>query len=148
MLNNNHPLSWVVVADNCQARIYRVAKFPKLEEVSFLEHPDSHLHNQDLVSSKPGSSMQKGGAARYSYQPKTEPKSLEAAKFATELCNFLSSSLREGAYNRLYIMAEPSFLGLLRQHMSGDIKKTVIAEIAKELTSRDAATIEKHLAEI
>lgn len=148
MPNKNHPITWVVVADNCQAKIFRSVKFPKLEEVAYLEHPESRLHNQDLISSKPGRSGQRVSNTRYSYQPETEPRQLEAMKFAVDLSKYLSSAEREGQFQQLYLLAEPSFLGILRQHLSPDIKKLIIAELAKELISCDTATIESHVAQL
>ena len=148
MQNEHHFHTWVVVADNCQARIYHVVKFPKIEEIFFLEHPESGLHNRDLTSSKPGHSVLRGGGISYSYQSENKPKHLEAVKFAVHLADFLSSAEQKKEFNRLYVIAEPSFLGLLRQHITPGTKKTIIAEVAKELTSRDVATIEHHLSEM
>lgn len=145
MQNKRHPLTWVLVADRRQAKVFRLVKFPKIEEINYLEHPASRLHDQDLVTSKPGRGSQLSGNIRYSYQQETEPKQQEAIKFASELGKFLSS--KKGDFDRLYIIAEPSFLGLLRQNISSEIQKTVVAEIAKELTTSDIATIERHLAE-
>lgn len=143
-----HPFTWVVVADKCKARIYRLVKFPKIEEIFFLEHPESRLRNQDLVTTKQGSSLQRGGTTRYGYQQKTEPRQLEAEKFATFLTNYLTTAERKGEFNRLYLLAEPSFLGLLRKHMSPEIQKTIVAQLAKDVTSSDLATIENLLLEL
>lgn len=143
-----HKATLVVVADSCHARIYRLVKFPKIEEIFHFEHPESRLRNQDLVSAKPGRSFQRSGSVQYSYQPETEPKQLEALKFARQLADFLSSAEKKGEFNRLYVIAEPSFLGLLRQHISHEVQKTIVAEVAKELTSCDVAAIESHLSEI
>ncbi len=140
--------TWVVVADNCQAKIYRLVKFPKIEEISHLEHPESRLHNQDLVSSKPGRGFQSRGSGRYSYQSEVEPKELEAIKFATDVAHFLEQAEKKGDFHRLYILAEPSFLGVLRQHLSQQIKKTIVGELAIELVTCDVAAIEKHLAQL
>lgn len=145
---NNQTTTWVVVADNCQAKIFQVTKFPKLKEISHFEHPESKLHNQDLVSSKQGRTFQSSGTARSSYQPETEPKKHEAILFATEIARHLESAKNKGEYSRLYLLAEPSFLGLLRQHINGETKKSVVGEIAKELTAFDTKEIEEHLSSI
>ncbi|MEI8365439.1 MAG: host attachment protein [Parachlamydiaceae bacterium] len=147
MQTKHHPITWVLVADNCRAKVYRLLKFPKIEEISFMEHPESGFHNQDLISSRPGSSSQHGGTHGHSYQPETSPKKLEAEHFAVYLANFLSTAKQKEEFHRLYVFAEPSFLGLLRQHMSPEIQKTIVAEVAKELTSFDVAAIEHHLTE-
>ena len=144
----DHPLTWVLVADKRKAKIFRIVKFPKLEEISYMEHPESRLHNQDLISSKPGRSFQSVGKSRSAYQPETEPKHLEAAKFATEIAHALYKASLEGEFNQLYIIAEPSFLGLLRSHLNPNVQKYIIAEMAKELTSSDVEAIEHHLVEL
>lgn len=148
MENKHHPFTWVVVADNCQAKVYRLVKFPKIEEISHHEHPDSRLHNQDLVSSRPGRGLQSGMGTRYSYAPETEPKQLEAAKFAKQMGDFLSTAEQKGEFKRLYIIAEPSFLGLLRQHISHETQKTIVGELARELTSHPISDIETHLSQM
>jgi protein required for attachment to host cells len=148
MTNKNHSITWVVVADNSQSKFYHITKFPKIEEISHLEHPESRLHNQDLVSSKPGRGFQSMGNARSSYQSKVEPKEQEAIKFAIQIADFLHSAHNKGEFHRLYIIAAPSFLGLLREHLNPETQKLVVAEMAKELTSCDLANIEHHISEI
>lgn len=147
MLKDN-PHTWVVVADNSHAKIYQLKKFPKLEEIQHLEHPESRLHNQDLVSSKPGRGFQSIGNSRSAYQQETEPKQVEAIKFATELANLLYAACNKGEFNQLYLIAEPSFLGLLRQHLHANVRKAISAEIAKELTSSPIEAIERHIADL
>lgn len=144
----DHPLTWVIVADSCQAKIFRLLKFPKLEEISHLEHPESRLHNQDLISSRPGRGFQSMGNSRSAYQQETEPKQVEAIKFASEIAHLLYTASNHGEFNRLYLIAEPSFLGLLRRHIDPQVQKNIIAEIAKELTSAPIETIEHHLSEV
>lgn len=148
MPNQRHPITWIVVADNCQAKIFRMVKFPKIEKLSFLEHPESRLHKQDLVSDKPGRTFQSGGTTRHAYQASSDPKELEAIKFAVQLAGHLSSALEKGEFNRLYVLAEPSFLGLLRRQFSADVQKTIIAEVAKDFTSCEDSTIEHQLTNI
>lgn len=147
MPNNRH-LTWVVVADNCQAKIYRLIKFPKIEEIAHFEHPESRLHNQELVSSKQGRCFQSVGNARSAYQQETEPKVIEAMKFAAEVGNTLCAAERNGEFQRLYVFAEPSFLGLLRQYFSPGLQKAIIAEVPKDLTAFNVAAIEHQLAEV
>lgn len=144
MQKNHH--TWVVVADSTQAKIFRLAKFPKLEEIAYLEHPESRLHNQDLVSSKPGRGFQSFGNSRSSYQQETEPRQVEAIKFASEVANYLYTASNKGDFNKLYLFSEPSFLGLLRQHLHQQVNKCIAAEVAKELTSSSIEEIQHHLA--
>lgn len=144
MKNHN---TWVVVADKCQAKIFRMIKGHKLEEIFHLEHPESGLHNRDLISSRPGRGFQSMAKSqtRSAYQPETEPKQVEAIKFASEIASLLYSASTKGEFQNLYLIADPSFLGLLRQHIHPQIQKHVVAEIAKELTSSNIEVIEQQI---
>lgn len=148
MINKTHALTWVVVADNSRAAIYKSTQFPKLEQVAELGHPEAKLQNQDLTASEPGRGFQRGGVTRHAYESKTEPKQLELAKFATEVANFLNRSLRDEKYNRLFIIAAPSFLGELRRHTSAQVRRIVVSELAKDLTSFDIKSLEKYYSEM
>lgn len=144
----NKNATWVVVAGNAEAKIFRLVQFPKIEEHSVLEHPESRLHNRDLISSKPGRNYDKGGTTRHAYEPKTDPKQQEIEKFAKNLSDFLSTSRQNGEFSRLYIMANPSFLGLLRQHLDNQTQSVIVAEIAKDLIGQKKPDIEEQLSKL
>lgn len=140
--------TWVVVANSTEARIFKLVKFPKIEEIDSFIHPEGHMHNQDLVSSRPGRTFQSMGTARSAYEPKTSPKQNEIDKFARSLGEHLSSTHHRGEFSRLYVFAEASFLGLLRQHIDAKTKDCIIVETTKDLTKHKVSDIEKNLAEV
>jgi protein required for attachment to host cells len=142
----NQNSTWIVVANSSHAKIFRLVKFPKIEQVTSMDHPESRLHNQDLEGRKPGRNFQSGGTTRHAYQPETEPKEVEIEKFAHTLSDYISESHRKGEFARLYIMASPAFLGLLRRWIHAAAQKTIIAEVAKDMTERTSLEIEEHLA--
>lgn len=144
---SNHA-TWVVVANSCEARIFKLIKFPKIEELDALYHPESHLHNQDLVSSKPGRTFQSTNPNRSAYEPKTSPKQNEIDKFARQLGEHLATTLHNGDFQRLYLFAEPSFLGNLRQHLDAKTKDAIVGEAPKDLTKHKIADIERSLEEV
>lgn len=137
--------TWIVVANSSHAKIFNSLKFPKIEEITSLDHPESRLHNQDLEGRKPGRSFQSGGTTRHAYQPETEPKAVEIEKFAKILSRYISEAHRKGDFSRLFIMASPSFLGLLRRHIDVSTQKSIVGEIAKDMVERDHAEIEQQL---
>lgn len=142
----NHPATWVVVANSCEAKLFRVSKFPKLEQVHHLEHPASKLRNSELVSSKQGRNFQSGGTTRHTYQPETDPKKMEEEIFAKEVARLLAEARQANAFSRLFIVASPSFLGLIRPHLDGQTQKCVIAEIHKDMLEHKTDEIEKLIA--
>ncbi|MFA6916934.1 MAG: host attachment protein [Parachlamydiales bacterium] len=139
---------WVLVADKCHAKIYQIVKFPKLEEIADLAHPEGRLRDQDLISTKPGRNFQSFSTARSAYEPETDPKAVEALKFANEVSDFLTASIRKGRFNRLYLIADPAFLGLMRKIINPEVKKTILSEIPKDLTTQDLKVIEQHIAQV
>lgn len=138
--------TWVVIANSAHAKIFRLVKFPKIEPLAVFEHPESRLHAQDLVSSRPGRNFQSGGTTRHAYQPMTDPKLVEAEKFAKLLGDYLSTVHLKGEFSRLYLIASPAFLGLLRTHIKSKTREAVIAEIAKDMTEHTTPDIEHQLA--
>ena len=89
MVNNT---TWIIVANSAFATIYRLVKFPKIEKLTSFEHLESRLHDQDLISSKPGRAFEKDGTRRSAYEPETDPKKAEIDKFARQLGSYLSSA--------------------------------------------------------
>ena len=126
--------TWFLVANSSLARIYKVGHNQSLVEVEVLEHPESRLHNQDLVSDRPGRDFESSNPSRHAIEPRTWPKQHEVDTFAKILARHLEGGLTSGAYDKLYISASPNLLGLIRQALSANIIKHVAGEIDKDLT--------------
>lgn len=139
--------TWIVVANNAQARIFRLMKFPKIEEFATLEHPESRLQNRELVSSPPGHTSQKGGTRRHAFDAESDPHQLEMDKFAQQLSHYLKTAHQKKEFFRFYLFASPSFLGLLRQHMDPQVQQSIIAEIPKDMVRQLQSDIEEQLLE-
>lgn len=140
--------TWIVVANSSHAKIFRLSKFPKIEELTSMDHPEGRLHSQDLEGRKQGRTFQSFGTTRHAYQPETEPKDVEAEKFARTLCHYICEAHQKGEFSRLYIMASPYFLGVLRQNIKPATQKAIVAELAKDMTERSISEIEQHLASL
>ena len=143
-----HTTTWTIVANSSHASIYRVTKFPKMEHLTTQEHPESRLHDRDLVTSKPGRGFESMGTARHAYQQMTDPKHTEIDKFAKSLSQYLDSAHGKGEFSRLYVVAGPTFLGLLRKHLDAKTQQSIVAEIAKDMTEQPIADVEKQLANL
>lgn len=140
--------TWVLVASDANAKLYRMSHFPKIEQIHTFEHPESRLLNHELVSSKPGRNFDRTGTNRHSYEPKSDPQQLEAEKFAKEVSDYLHHALQNKEFDHLYLFAGPTFLGFLRQHLDPQVTSRIKAEAAKDLSKREKSEIETHIAEI
>jgi protein required for attachment to host cells len=141
----NHPQTWVVVANSCEAKLFTISKFPHIELVEKMEHPESKLHDQDLISSKPGRNFQIGGTTRHAYSPETDPKKQEIELFAKQLADRITSSHQKNAFQRLYLIASPAVLGMLRSHFNRQVQESIVKEISKDMINHTDQEIEKQL---
>jgi protein required for attachment to host cells len=137
--------TWVIVANSALARIFEVESNQHLLELEILEHPESRLHDGDLVSSAPGRAFESKGPTRHAYESATTPKTNEINFFARSLCTRLQEAHSKNQFDTLYIIAAPAFLGVLRECLSPVISKIVVAEINKDFTSFETTAIREHL---
>lgn len=136
---------WVIVANSTHAKIYKAESNKSLKEISSFEHPESRLHEQDLVTSKPGRAFDSIGTARHAVQQKTSAKEQEFIHFAKQLSSYLENSRNKGDFQSLYVIASPNFLGLLRQEFTPQINHLIAGEIVKDMTSSRIEQIRDHL---
>jgi protein required for attachment to host cells len=143
-----HPLNrgatWVVAADHGRARLF-CAPVPgaPLQEVQAFLNPAARQPEQELAGDRPGRVVKgRGGPSRSLGQHET-PKEHAAERFAEVISQRLRQARQGGALNKLYLIAEPGFLGLLRQHLdeatsaliAGSVDKDVTEESVEELRS-------------
>jgi protein required for attachment to host cells len=137
--------TWLIVANSSLARIYKIEKRSELKELKILEHPESRLHNLDLVSDKPGRDFESTGITRHALQPKVLPKQHEFAIFAKSLADYLENARNQGEFQTLYIAASPALLGLLRHSMHPSTAKLIKGEVDKDMTQMKPHEILSHL---
>jgi protein required for attachment to host cells len=141
-----HTSTWVVVASNVKTKIYKMENFPKLRLLEELLHPESRLRNHEIAGDKPGRSFDSLGMGRHAYQSPHTPKELEVEKFAKEVGEKLNGEYQKGAFQRLYLIANPIFLGLLRQWIYPKLKGAIVAELTKDIPEHTVKELEEEIA--
>jgi len=138
---------WVVVSDTTRARIFNAPKGKgPLTETATLSHPEGRLHEGDLVSDKPGRARDNGNGS-HDMGHEAAAKEEEAERFAGYVCDELEAARNKGEFLKLYLIAAPHFLGLLRKHKSAGVDKLVVEEISKNLAGHSPEDIRKALPE-
>ena len=127
-------ISWVLVANSSTATVYQLDKHRKFVSVMKFEHPESRLHNRDLVTDGPGRAFESVGSTRHSLEPRHSPKHQEVVLFARDLTNFLETARNNQEMNQLYVAANPSLLGILRSGFGQELTKLIKGEVDKDLT--------------
>ena len=137
---------WVVAADKTRARIFSAssARGPLLE-VETLAHPEARLHERDLTTDGPGRNSDSTGQGRHAMGHAVEPKRQEAINFARQVCDTLESGRISDRFHKLYVIAAPAFLGMLREAMADSTKQLVAGEVDKNIATHNPAEIRSHL---
>jgi protein required for attachment to host cells len=137
--------TWILVADASRARIFAAEKaLSPLEEIRALTSPEGRLHEGDLVSDKGGRDRNPGVGA-HGFNVEDEHKQDNAERFAAQVCQELESARNAGEFRKLYVVAAPGFLGMLRRHQSSPLRQMVAGEVDKNLSTQDPASIRKCL---
>lgn len=137
--------TWILVADNTLARFFTVdtASSP-LEELNSLTHAQGRLLDHDITTAIPGKIKSSTGVG-HALEQATDPKQHEADNFAKHVADYLSDALNVNKFEQLAIVAGPAFLGMLRQHLSGQLKKRVCFELNKSIAEQSPENIRSHL---
>lgn len=138
-------LAWILVADSTRARIFTAdtASSP-LDEIDTLTHMEGRLHDREITSDLPGK-IKSSGAGGHTFEQPTDPKKHETDSFAHQVAGYLEDARNTNKFAHLIIIAAPSFLGLLRNHLPEHVKKQVALELDKNITGLTAAEIRSHL---
>jgi len=140
--------TWVVVADSARARFFEVGRSrDELREIDDLINSDARLHDRELASDDSGRTFDSFGAGRHAMEDKTSLKEQETIRFAEQINEQLLTALNEGKFNKLIVIADPRFLGILRDKLDKHITKVVSTEIDKDLSRHPTADIASHLPE-
>ena len=147
---------WILVSDASRARIYSVEleHRPMVLRAEF-EHSESRAMEKDLVSDRPGRMSQStssgghpGHGSRSGMEPGTTAKEVEHERFARTLTAELNTQFSRNAFARLVVVANPEFLGLLRDSLSEPLKKALSASVNKDYTRLELRDLEEQLAEV
>ncbi len=137
---------WVIVADSSKARILAAeSKTAELNDISGFIHPESRMRTQDLVADGSGSGSDSGGYGRHSMGHENDPRQQEAESFARELCNEIEKGCRDNNLHRVYLIAPPKFLGLMRGFLNKQCAERIEEQIGKNLVEHSIKEIRDNL---
>jgi protein required for attachment to host cells len=139
-------VTWVLIADGAQARILEHTGPGKgLKQVDGLDWAIDPLQAQEIVSDKPGRGHSSGGSSGGAMEPRTDPVERREAEFVKSVAATLDRKRQQGAFDRLVIAAAPIALGDIRKAISPAVRKTIVAELSKDLTNTPTAQLDQHL---
>lgn len=138
-------VTWVLVADSSRARIFSKNGKGGYREVAGFIHPGSRMHDQQLTSDVSGSAHAGVGAERHGVGEKIPPKKHEAVTFSKQVAGHLEQGRTSHAFDKLAVIAPPSFMGMLREQYSQPLAGMVKQEVRKNLVQLAPHDLLPHL---
>jgi protein required for attachment to host cells len=148
---------WVVVADKGRARVFSMDS-PRAEEMHERRDylmPEQRRHERDLRTDDRGRVFDSGGKRRmpriqigqghHAVEDPMSPKEKAAVDFARDIADDLDKAVATDEFDKLVIVAEPEFLGMLRDKLSDKTSKRVALELPKNISKQAPDEIRKHL---
>jgi protein required for attachment to host cells len=132
--------AWVLIGDGRKALLAvnaGTALAPDLHklEVTIDTNPPTHEQGSDA----PGRAFSSGGMR--SAVGATDWHMLEEHRFAAAMAERINRAASEKQFKEIVVVAPPKILADLRQAFSGEAKKRIVAEIAKDLTKHPFSEI-------
>lgn len=135
---------YVIVADSARARILTSeAGVGNLQEERDFIHPESRLQQQELTSDSGGKNS--GVYGQHSMGHEKSAREHATDSFARELVEEINKIRLSGDLGRLYLVAAPRLLGLLRGHLKKPCRDLIAGEVDKDLVSHSIEDIRSHL---
>lgn len=144
----------IVVASQAEATFYDLERIEdKLKLGGRLTDPSAHLHDRDFKSDRPGrvfdhaplTAGRRGATGHHGTGSERRPRKHEAVLFAQKITTELEQAQREDRFDRLIVMAEPGFLGVLRKALTPSLTSAVVAEVPKDLAQQPESAVRAHL---
>ena len=139
---------WFVVAHRAGARIFEQQgrEEPMLKEEIF--HPAGRLKTAELDSDRPGVSYESVRPGVHALANEEWAHDKSAREFAHTLAGRLDKARTQQHLHGIVLVAEPKFLGLLRQALSRESEKLVRGTVAKDLAAEPTAALSARLPEL
>jgi protein required for attachment to host cells len=136
--------TWIVAADSSRARFLQVAgRERRLTEIEDLLNPAGRMDDRELTTDATPRFHGTGGPASDREEPSAHEHETEL--FAKRIAEHLDKARTQQRYDKLYLVAPPKFLGLLRKKLDKEVEKRVVDEIDKDLSWFDPRDIARYL---
>lgn len=126
--------TWIVVAHRAGARIFEhIGPRKGLALIDDLDHPQGRMRNRDFDADRGGSTYSIGGPGVDEKSREQSAHERDAANWARQLADIVNHARTDNRLLRLVLVAEPHFLGLLRESLDDNTADLVIGTVRKDL---------------
>jgi len=119
-----------------------------LRLVSQIDHQAGKLKDGEIESDRPGRGASSAGGGRHGLSQHESSHEHDAQTFARELAEVLRVARNEHRFERLVLVAEPHFLGILRGALDSATSALVHDTVGKDLAHVPLRDLADHLRDV
>jgi protein required for attachment to host cells len=136
-----------MAADSSRGRLFEIVEpHRELREIGDFSNPQGRANNRELVSDADGRfSARHAGPRANSGGQRITPVEHETQLFSKTLARYLEKARSKRRYSKLYLIAPPGFLGLMRENLSKEVRKVTAEEINKGISWFDSRDIARYV---
>ena len=124
---------WILAANSARATLFSAdSPISALTQLAEFDNPNARAKQSELGADRPGRTFDRHGEGRHAMEFELGPKEREQLRFAKALAGTLEKGRVENAFDRLVLVASPSFLGMLREELDAPLRSTVSLELHKD----------------
>jgi protein required for attachment to host cells len=142
----------IVVAGQAAAYLYDIGPGLVVSGAGRMVDAKARLHDRDFSSDRPGRVFdraapagRRGAVAHHATNGERSAHRYEALRFARRIAAELDHGRRHNLFRRIVLVAEPRFLGQLREAMPVPLRRLIISQVRKELAQRPERAIKAHV---
>jgi protein required for attachment to host cells len=140
--------TWTVVADSSQAIIYEGAPMgDNLQKIEKFINEDATKDKKELETDGPGQAFNRHGPGQHSMTKEVSASEHVTKMFSKTVADYLQHARANSNYARLIIVADPTFLGELRDSLDTATARLVVDTIDHNITHMNAKQIRTYLKE-
>ena len=133
--------TWVLVANRTGARIFNRSG-RKLVLNRSVEHPEGRVRDENIES---GAKHRTYDQHARGHTGESSPHERAAVGFARQLAGELSRARAEQGVDRIVLVAEPHFLGLVNAALDAPTEKIVVGTVQSDLAAASAEDVARRV---
>ena len=138
-------MRWIIVADSTRCRLFaQDEEFGPIREFESFVRPENRQRERELYADRQGRTFDSHGQGRHAMERPRTARQQEADRFASAIATRVSKARKANEVDGIVLIAEPKFLGRLRDCLEKQSQQLVELEIAANLTRSDVAAVREH----
>lgn len=142
--------TWILVANRARASLFeRRGKANKwIVHLRTIEHPEGRLRDRAMNSDKSGRTFPRHGTGSSPLEKSHDPVEQEARRFAHVIASVLTEEAARNSFGKLVVVAEPRFLGRLREALGHSTRARIALTVPKDIAEIGVHEIQSEIDEI